>query len=69
MQKTTMDEVKKMLTEIKYPVSKQDLLKAAKDAKADDEMIKNLNNMQDKDFMTSGDVMKELHMEDDLDDK
>ena len=68
MQKTTMDDAKKMLTQMKYPVSKQDLIKAAKDAKADDEMIKKLNNMQDKDFMTSGDVMKELHM-DDEDDK
>lgn len=46
-----------------YPVSKQDLIKAAKDKKTDGDIIKKLNNLQDKEFMTSGDVMKELNME------
>lgn len=63
MSKTTIDDVKKMQTQMTYPVSKQDLIKSAKDEKADDDIIKKLNNLQDKEFMTSGDVMKELNME------
>ncbi len=63
MQKTTIDDTKKMLNEMKYPVTQQNLIKAAKDGKADDDMISKLNNLQDKEFMTSGDVMKELNME------
>lgn len=64
MQKTTKEDAMKMLTQIKYPVTKQDLIKSAKESKVDDEMTKQLSDLQDKEFMTSGDVMKELKIED-----
>ncbi len=63
MQKTTIDDTKKMLNKIKYPATKQDLIKSAKDSEVDKEMMQKLNSLQDKEFMTSGDVMKELNME------
>lgn len=69
MSKTTIDDAKKMLTQMKYPATKQDLIKEAKDGGVDKEMLQKLNSLQDKEFMTSGDVMKELNMEVDEDEE
>lgn len=65
MQKTTIEAVKKMLVSMDYPVTKSDLIRYAKENKMDEKLINQLNGLQDKEFMTSGDVMRELDMEED----
>ncbi len=61
MQNIMNAESKKMLSEVEYPVNKQDLIKDAKNKDVGDEMLRMLNGIPDKDYMSNDELTGELN--------
>ncbi len=55
-------EVEKFLKGVDYPATKQDLIDAASDNDAPDEVIDALNRIADKEYASPADVSKEIGM-------
>ncbi len=63
MAKVNPIQLQKSLKGTKYPASKQDLLKAAKDNKAEEGIRKALETLPDQNFARPSDVSKALRGE------